>query len=76
MYVPRQILQGGEKMEFDKTKGFCNGLNIKGESCEFTSHLIKHAHSEVTAKNCKKCTCPAAKGHKKQYAAKRREMIG
>jgi hypothetical protein len=63
-------------MEFDKTKGFCNGLNIKDTSCEFTSHLLKHAHDEVTAKNCKKCTCPAAKGHKRQYAAKRREMVG
>jgi hypothetical protein len=63
------------KMEFDKTKGFCNGLHIKEGSCEFTSHSIKHTQTEIVAKNCKKCTCPAAKGHKRQYHAKRREMI-
>jgi len=63
-------------MEFDKSKGFCNGLNIKGAGCEFTFHSIKHVHDEVTAKICKKCTCPAAKGHKKIYAAKKREMVG
>jgi hypothetical protein len=63
-------------MEFDKTKGFCSGLNIKGTSCEFTSHELKHAHAEFTVKDCKKCTCPSAKGHKRQYAAKRKEMIG
>jgi hypothetical protein len=63
-------------MEFDKSKGFCNGLYIKGGSCEFTFHLIKHAHDEVNAKNCKRCTCPPAKGHKRIYAAKKREMVG
>ena len=76
VYVTRQVIKGGEKMEFDKTKGFCNGLNIKDTSCEFTSHSIKHAQSEITAKNCKKCTSPAAKVHKRQYSAKRKEMIG
>ena len=40
VYVTRQVIKGGEKMEFDKTKGFCNGLNIKDTSCEFTSHSI------------------------------------
>jgi hypothetical protein len=62
-------------MEFDKSKGFCNGLNIHGASCEFTSHLIKHAHDEITWKNCKKCTCALAKVHKKQYCAKKREAL-
>ena len=62
-------------MEFDATKGFCSGLNIKETGCEFTSHSIIHKHSEITAKNCKKCTCPAAKSHKRQYAAKRKETI-
>jgi hypothetical protein len=63
-------------MEFDKNKGFCNGLNIHGASCAFTSHDLNHTHSEITVKSCKYCSCPSAKVHRAQYAAKRREMIG
>ena len=76
VYVPMQVIQGGEKMEFDKSKGFCQGLNIHDGSCEFTFHLIKHSHSEITIKNCKTCSCPLAKNHRKQYLAKKRGLIG
>jgi len=64
------------KMEFDKTKGYCNGVNINGTGCEFTFHLLKHTHDEITAKSCKDCSCPPAQMHRKQYAIKRREMRG
>lgn len=63
-------------MEFDKTKGYCNGVNISGTGCEYTFHLIKHARDEVTVKSCKKCSCPPAQGHRKLYAMKRRDMLG
>jgi len=63
-------------MEFDKSNGFCNGLNIHGTSCEFTFHLVNHARSEVTMENCKKCSCPSARSHRAQYSAKKRAMIG
>jgi hypothetical protein len=63
-------------MEFDKSKGFCNGLNIHDGTCEFTFHDVNHAHSEVTIKNCKSCSCPLARNHRAQYSAKKREMIG
>ncbi|MBN1374772.1 MAG: hypothetical protein JXA01_01315 [Dehalococcoidia bacterium] len=63
-------------MEFDKSKGFCNGLYINGKGCEFTFHSVKHSHDEISAKNCKKCSCPPAKNHRKQFAAKKREMAG
>ena len=56
-------------MEFDKNKGFCNGLYIHDGGCEVTFHSLKRTHSEVTFKNCKKCTCPLAKNYKKQYSA-------
>ncbi|MGA2367382.1 MAG: hypothetical protein ABSF74_02265 [Dehalococcoidia bacterium] len=59
-------------MNFDITKGFCNGLYIHGGSCEFTFHLVKHARSEITIINCKSCSCPAARSHRAQYAAKKR----
>jgi hypothetical protein len=59
-------------MEFDKTKGFCNGINIHDTGCEVTFHALTHTHSEVNIKNCKKCTCPLAKSHKEQYREDRR----
>jgi hypothetical protein len=61
-------------MEFDKTKGFCNGLNIHGDNCGYTFHEVVHAHPEVTIKSCKDCSCPPARAHRAQYGAKRREM--
>jgi hypothetical protein len=59
-------------MEFDKSKGFCNGVNIHGRGCEVTFHSLTHTHDEVTIKNCKKCTCPLARSHKEQYAVEKR----
>jgi len=62
-------------MEFDKNKGFCNGLYIHDGGCEVTFHSLTHTHSEVTFSNCKKCTCPLARSHKKQYSEGKRGAI-
>jgi hypothetical protein len=59
-------------MDFDKSKGFCNGINIRDNGCEFTFHDIKHTHSEIAKKNCKDCSCPPAKNHRKQYSELKR----
>jgi hypothetical protein len=67
---------GGKEMEFDKSKGFCNGLNIHGGSCEFNFHEVNHTHSEITIKTCKTCSCPSARNHRALYSAKRRETTG
>jgi len=62
-------------MEFDKNKGFCNGVNIHDGGCKFTFHLVEHSHSEITIKNCKSCSCPLARSHRAQYSAKKRQTI-
>lgn len=63
-------------MEFDKSKGFCNGVYISGEGCEFTFHEVKHTHNEIALKNCKKCSCPLAKNHRKKYSEEKKSVIG
>ncbi len=63
-------------MEFDKSKGFCNGTYIHGEGCEFTFHSVTHTHNEIALKNCKKCSCPLAKNHRKKYAEEKKSIIG
>ena len=62
-------------MEFDKSKGFCNGIYINDSGCEVTFHSLKHTHNEVTFNNCKKCTCPLARSHKKKYSEEKRGII-
>jgi hypothetical protein len=62
-------------MEFDKSKGFCNGFYISNGGCEFTFHSLKHTHKEITLKNCKKCTCPLARSHRQQYSAEKRALL-
>ena len=62
-------------MEFDKSQGFCSGVYIHDGGCEVTFHLITHTHDEVTIKNCKKCSCPLARSHRKQYAAEKRGLL-
>ena len=69
------FLWSEREMEFDTSKGFCSGIYIHDGSCEFTWHSVKHTHPEITAKNCKDCSCPPAKSHRRQYQAKRREML-
>jgi hypothetical protein len=74
--LKRSFLYKGErKMEFDKNKGFCNGLYIHDGGCEVTFHSLKHTQSEITLKSCKKCTCPLARNHKKEYSAEKRKVI-
>jgi len=63
-------------MEFDKSKGFCNGVNISGEGCEFTFHEMKHINNKITLKMCKKCSCPLARSHRKKYAEEKRTVVG
>jgi len=62
-------------MEFDKSKGFCNGLYIHDGGCEVTFHSLKHTHDEVTIKNCKKCSCPLARSHRQQYSVEKGRII-
>ena len=62
-------------MKFDKSKGFCNGLYIHNGGCEVTFHSLKHTNSEVTIKNCKKCTCPLARSQRQQYSDEKRGII-
>ena len=62
-------------MAFDQSKGFCNGHYINDGKCEFTFHLINHSHSEIAIKNCKKCSCPLAKTHRKQYSEEQRGIL-
>ena len=62
-------------MEFDKSKGFCNGIYINDSGCEVTFHSLKHTHNKVTFNNCKKCTCPLARSHKKKYSEEKRGII-
>jgi hypothetical protein len=67
------LLHKGEKMEFDKSKGFCNGLYIRDGRCEFTFHDVKHTQSEIAKKNCKDCSSPLARSHRKQFSEAKRE---
>ena len=62
-------------MEFNKTKGFCNGLYVRNGGCEMVFHSLKHIHSEVTMDNCKKCSCPLARTHRQQYSDEKRGAL-
>jgi len=62
-------------MEFDKSKGFCDGTYIHNEGCEVTFHSLKHTHSEIALKNCKKCSCPLARDHRKKYSEEKRAFL-
>ena len=62
-------------MAFDKSQGFCNGVYIRDGGCEVTFHSITHTHDEVTIKNCKKCSCPLARNHRKLYSAEKRGIL-
>ena len=62
-------------MKFDKSKGFCDGLYVHDAGCEVTFHSLKHTQSEVTIKNCKKCTCPLARSHRQQYSDEKEGLL-
>ena len=62
-------------MEFDKSKGFCDGRYIHEGGCEVTFHSFKHTNSEIALKNCKKCSCPLARSHRQEYSAEKRAII-
>jgi hypothetical protein len=60
-------------MEFDKSKGFCNGLYVNDGGCEVTFRSLKHTQDDVTIKNCKKCSCPLARSYRQQYSAEKKD---
>jgi len=60
-------------MEFDRSKGFCDGFYVRDGGCQVTFHSLTHTHNEITLKNCKKCSCPLARSHRKKYSE---EKIG
>ena len=60
------------KVDFDKSKGFCEGTYVLEKGCEVTFHSLKHTYDEVAIKNCKKCSCPLARSHRKLYSEQKR----
>jgi hypothetical protein len=62
-------------MEFDKSKGFCDGVNVKEKGCDFTFHSLRHTQDEIILENCKKCSCPPARSHRKVYQEERRGIV-
>jgi hypothetical protein len=61
-------------MAFDKSKGFCDGIYIRDGGCEVTFHSVKHTQTEITSDNCKKCSCPLARTHRKRYSEEKAKI--
>ena len=62
-------------MEFDKSKGFCEGAHVKDKGCDVTFHELRHTYDEVALKNCKKCSCPPARNHRRLYQAEKQGIV-